>query len=217
MFEYYKKIDSLNHVNRVLLVLLGALLLLNAWLSFALMQAPKKMEFWLSPSMSASGGIIKPEAVPDEYVHGFVTSLIPVLNSWTSAGETEFYNHIEGLSYYFTPRFRDLMAKTKESLQRAGLFSRTQTASLYRFLEEGDVKRIGKDAWEVHLLLRISQKLNEQSAMVIADKVVDYHFRVVKVNLSKIQNPFGLAIDGYTKPERLAQDLLAFDAKREKA
>ena len=49
--------------------------------------------------------------------------------------------------------------------------------------------------------------------MVIADKVVDYHYRVVKINLSKLQNPFGLAIDGYSQPEHLLKDLLSQDVK----
>jgi hypothetical protein len=45
--------------------------------------------------------------------------------------------------------------------------------------------------------------------MVITDKVVDYHLRVVKVTLSRLQNPFQLALDGYTQPETLVKDLLA--------
>ncbi|HAU1484936.1 TPA: DUF2895 family protein, partial [Legionella pneumophila] len=47
------------------------------------------------------------------------------------------------------------------------------------------------------------------SAMVIADKVVAYHLRVVKLNLSRLHNPFQLALDGYTRPEERLQDLLA--------
>ena len=45
--------------------------------------------------------------------------------------------------------------------------------------------------------------------MVIADKVVNYHLRIVKVTHSRLQNPFQLALDGYTKPEVMMQDLLA--------
>ncbi|WP_447531338.1 DUF2895 family protein, partial [Legionella pneumophila] len=33
--------------------------------------------------------------------------------------------------------------------------------------------------------------------------------RVVKVTLSRLQNPFQLALDGYTQPETLVKDLLA--------
>lgn len=213
MFEYYKKIDSLNHLNRLLLLACTAFFILNLWLGWAFIKAPSKLQIWLTPTMGASGGLIKADEIPDEYVHGFVTTLIPTLNSWSKAGEDEFGKNIEYFKYYFTPRFRDVLDTNKQALEKAGLFSRTQTASLYRFLEPGDVQKIGHNLWDVHLVLRITQKLNEQSAMVIADKVVDYHYRVVKINLSKLQNPFGLAIDGYSQPEHLLKDLLSQDVK----
>lgn len=208
MFDYYKKVDALNHLNRALLSFSAVLVLIVAGLIYALVQAPSKMEFWLSPSMSASGGIIKADEVPDEYVHGFVSTLVPAINTWSKAGEAEFDENLQAFRFYFTPRYQDVMKKNGEALKKAGLFSRTQTASLYRFMEPGDIKKLGKGLWEAHIILRVSQKLNENSAMVIADKVVDYHFRVVKINASKIQNPFQLALDGYSQPEVLVKDLL---------
>ena len=65
-------------------------------------------------------------------------------------------------------------------------------------------------------MLRITQRLKDASQMVIADKVVDYHLRVVKVTISRLQNPFQLAMDGYTAPEQLVQDLLATPLEEEK-
>ena len=79
-------------------------------------------------------------------------------------------------------------------------------------MEDDDVKPLGNNTWEVHLVLRITQRLKDDSPMVIADKVVDYHVRVVKISLSRLQNPFQLALDGYTKPEILVKDLLATDS-----
>ena len=76
-------------------------------------------------------------------------------------------------------------------------------------MEAHDIQRIAKDAWDVHIALRITQRLNDASPMVITDKVVDYHVRVVKVSTSKLHNPFQLALDGYTKPEVLLHDLLS--------
>ena len=213
MFDYYKKLDALSHINRVLLSFSAVLVLVIAGLIYALVQMPSKMEFWLSPSMSASGGLVKPDDIPDEYVHGFVTSLIPALNSWSKTGESEFYENTQAFRFYFTPRYQELMERNWEAMKKAGLFSRTQTTSLYRFMEPGDVKKLSQGLWDVHMVLRVTQKLNEQSTMIIADKVVDYHFRIVKVNLSKVQNPFQLAIDGYSRPERLVKDLLSKEQK----
>lgn len=209
MFEYWKKIDALNQVNRVLLAMLMVLLLVISGLFIALMSAPKHLEFWLAPNLSANGGLMKSGEVPDEYVHGFVSSLLPTLNTWSKSGKADFTQNLQGFYYYFTPRHQQLMQDTLSAFQDAQLFNRTQVASLYRFMEPSDIQRIGHDAWEVHIVLRITQRLNNTSPMVIADKVVDYHVRVVKVTTSKLHNPFQLALDGYTQPETLLHDLLS--------
>ena len=208
MFEYWKKIDAINQVNRVLLAVIVMFLLIIGGLFITLMSAPKHMEFWLAPNLTANGGLMKSGEVPDEYVHGFVSTLLPTLNTWSTLGKTEFTQNLQGFYYYFTPRHHQLMQETLAAFQEAQLFNRTQTASLYRFMEPNDIQRIGHDAWDVHVLLRITQRLNDKSPMVIADKVVDYHVRVVKVTTSKLQNPFQLALDGYTQPETLIHDLL---------
>ena len=208
MFNYWKKIDALNQINRVLLAVIMLFLLIIGGLCITLMAAPKHMEFWLAPNITANGGLMKSGEVPDEYVHGFVSTLLPTLNTWSTLGKTEFTQNLQGFYYYFTPRHHQLMQETLAAFQDAQLFNRTQIASLYRFMELGDIQRIGHDAWEVHVLLRITQRLNDKSPMVIAVKVVDYHVRVVKVTTSKLQNPFQLALDGYTQPEILLHDLL---------
>jgi len=209
VFNYWNKIDALNQVNRVLFTFIIILVLLVAGLIAALSTAPKKLEFWLAPNMVANGGLMKAGEVPDEYVHGFVTSLVPPLNSWSQMGKEEFATNLNGFHYYFTPRHQELVTQTFDAYLQAQLFNRAQVASLYRFLEPGDVKRLSNNTWEVHVVLRITQRLNDKSPMVIADKVVDYHLRVVQVSLSKLLNPFQLALDGYTKPERLVKDLLS--------
>ena len=208
MFDYWKKIDAINQVNRVLLAVIVIFLLIIGGLFITLISAPKHMEFWLAPNLTANGGLMKSGEVPDEYVHGFVSTLLPTLNTWSTLGKTEFTQNLQGFYYYFTPRHHQLMHETLAAFQDAQLFNRTQIASLYRFMEPGDIHRIGHDAWDVHVLLRITQRLNDKSPMVIADKVVDYHVRVVKVTTSKLQNPFQLALDGYTQPETLIHDLL---------
>lgn len=215
MFNYWNKVDSLNQVNRLLLSCVGVLLLLVVLLIAALSRAPNQMEFWLAPHMTANGGLMNANDIPDEYVQGFVASLVPSLNTWSQTGKEEFTANMNGFHYYFTPRHQQLIKNTLSAYENAHLFNRTQVASLYRFMEPGDVKRLGADSWEVHLVLRITQRLNDKNAMVIADKVVDYHLRVAKVTLSKLQNPFQLALDGYTQPEHLVNDLLSHEVKGE--
>lgn len=209
MFDYWKKVDALNHINRLLLAGIGVLLLLLAGLTVALITAPKQMEFWLAPTLTANGGLIHASEIPSEYVHGFVTALIPALNTWSKTGKEEYAKNLQAYHYYFTPRHQQLMNNTLTAYKDAQLFNRTQIASLYRFLEPGDVRRVSPTMWDVHLVLRITQRIDDKSPMVIADKVVDYHLRVVKVSLSKVLNPFQLALDGYSAPETLVTDLLS--------
>ncbi|MBA2656838.1 MAG: DUF2895 family protein [Tatlockia sp.] len=209
MFSYWKKIDNLNHINRLLLAFLSVLILIVAGLIITLAKLPNRYEFWLTPSMTSNGGLIKENQVPKEYVQGFVATLMPALNTWSKAGKAEFANNLASFHYYFTPRHQELMKNTLAAYKDAQLFNRVQVASLYRFMENDDVKALSANTWEVHLVLRITQRLKDDSPMVIADKVVDYHIRVVKVNLSRLQNPFQLALDGYSHPETLVKDLLA--------
>ena len=209
MFEYWKKIDQLNHLNRLLLVVVIGQAVITLSLIIALTTTPKRYEFWLTPSMAANGGLLKSGAISPEYVQGFVATLLPTLNTWAQSGDHEFSKNLRAFQYYFTPRHQQLMEKTLNTYKDAQLFNRTQIASLYRFMEPSDIKSIGQDAWEVVVVLRITQRLKNESNMVIADKVVNYHLRIVKVTHSRLQNPFQLALDGYTKPEVMMQDLLA--------
>ncbi|WP_133130234.1 DUF2895 family protein [Legionella yabuuchiae] len=208
MFNYWKKIDSLHHHNRLLLAFVALLSIIVLALIITLYSLPKRYEFWLSPGMAANGGLIKARDIPNEYVQGFVTSLMPTLYSWQANGRDEFNRNMKAFHYYFTPRHEQLLEQTFSVYKNAQLFNRTQITSLYRFMEPDDIKRIGPNSWEVKLVLRITQRLKDNSPMVIADKVVAYHLRVVKLNLSRLHNPFQLALDGYSKPETLVKDLL---------
>lgn len=207
MFKYWKKIDELHHINRILLATILALMLVISGLTLALITAPKRFEFWLTPQMAANGGLMKASDIPNEYVQGFVSTLLPLINTWES--EDDFLKHLQEFHYYFTPHYQNLMKHMSSAFKDAQLFERTQIASIYRFMEPSDIRRIGKDRWEVHLTLRLTQRLNAKNPMLIADKVVDYFIQVVKTNGSKLQNPFELALDGFVKPEALVFDFLS--------
>lgn len=209
MFHYWNKIDRLNQLNRVLLAFIMTLVVIVLSLIFTLFTMPSRYEFWLTPSMAANGGLIKEGDIPSEYVQGFVATLLPSLNTWSKSGNREFSKNLTAYRYYFTPRHQQLMEKTLAAYKDTQLFNRMQIASLYQFMSADDIKPAGHNAWDVHVVMRITQRLKDSSQMVIADKVVDYHVRVVKVTISRLQNPFQLALDGYTTPEQLIQDLLA--------
>ncbi|MDI1351975.1 MAG: DUF2895 family protein, partial [bacterium] len=109
MFNYWKKIDSLNHLNRLLLVFVTVLTLIVIGLIITLAKAPNRYEFWLTPSMVANGGLMNANDIPAQYVQGFVATLIPTLNTWSKTGKSDFANNLAGFHYYFTPRHQQLM------------------------------------------------------------------------------------------------------------
>lgn len=207
MFKYWKKIDELHHINRILLAAILGLMLIISGLILTIITSPKRFEFWLTPQMAANGGLMKPDQVSDEYVQGFVSTLLPLINTWNN--DKDFSKHLHEFHYYFTPNFREHLVKTKHAYKEAQLFNRIQTASLYRFIEPSDIKRLSNNAWEVHLILHLTQRLNTKNPMLIADKIIEYTVRVVKVNESRLLNPFELALDGYTHPETTIEDLLS--------
>jgi len=209
MFHYWNKIDRLNQLNRVLLAVILTMVVIVLSLIFTLSTMPSRYEFWLTPSMAANGGLLKEGDVPNEYVQGFVATLLPSLNTWSKSGSREFSKNLTAYRYYFTRRHQQLMEKTLAAYKDTQLFNRMQIASLYQFMSADDIKPAGHNAWDVHVVMRMTQRLKDESKMVIADKVVDYHVRVVKVTMSRLQNPFQLALDGYNAPEHLVQDLLA--------
>lgn len=215
MFKYWHKIDQLNQSNRLLLAVIVTQLLIVFGLILALSTLPKRYEFWLTPSMAANGGLVKSGEISPEYVQGFVATLMPSLNTWSQSGAHEFAKNLQAYRYYFTPRHQQLMEQTLAAYKESLLLKRTQVASLYQFMQADDIKPLSHNAWDVHVVLRLTQRLNASNPMVIADKVVEYHVRVVKVTLSRLQNPFQLALDGYITSEKLIQDLLATPLEEE--
>ena len=207
MFKYWKKIDELHHINRILVAAILGLILIISGLMLTIITAPKRFEFWLTPQMAANGGLMKPDQVSDEYVQGFVSTLLPLMSTWNN--EKDFSKHLHEFHYYFTPHFQESLLKTSHAYEKAQFFERIQTASLYRFIDQSDIKRLGNNAWEIHLVLHLTQRLNTKNPMLISDKIVEYFVRVIKVNESRLLNPFELAIDGYTKPETMLTDLLS--------
>ncbi len=216
MFKYWKKIDQLSLINRLLLSFVMTQTVIVIGLIITLSTLPKHYEFWLTPAMASNGGLIKDGDISNEYVQGFVATLLPSLNTWSKSGSHEFSKNIHSYRYYFSPHHQQLMEKMLTTYKDTQIFNRIQIASLYQFMHDEDVKPIGHNAWDVHVVLRITQRLNDASQMVITDKVVDYHLRVVKVTMSRLQNPFQLVLDGYTTPEHLVQDLLATPLEEEK-
>lgn len=208
MFSYWHKIDKLHHHNRLILVSNLLLFVITLALIATIITLPQRYEFWLTPKLSANGGVVEANKISDEYIQGFVATLAPTLFSWTHHGSRQYLQKIKQLHFYLSPRHRDLLKQQIQAYSEGQLFERNQSASLYRFFEPGDVKKIAHNVWEVHCVLRLTQRLDDSSAMVLSDKLVSLKLRVIKLNYSRLENPFQLALDGYSEKEVAIKDFL---------
>lgn len=208
MFLYWKKLDDLAHTNRLLVAIIGVLMLVVIVLSISLALMPQKFRFFVTPTLAAAGGEIYKDEIPDAAVYSFVATLFPMLHSWSGESKHEYLSIIQSYKPYLSPRHLELLNDAHRFMVQAGLTDKNQTASLYSAFESGLVSKIAPDLWQVHIKLRLTQRINEKNPMVIADKVVAYKVRVMRVHLSHQLNPFELALDGYSEREIVEKNLL---------
>lgn len=208
MFNSPKRIDGLVDKNRLLIGVIVLFFISNLFLIFQLSDVPRKQTFWLSSNAILEGGEISANKIPEEYVYSFASTFMPLLTTWKKGGGADMRKLINDYSYYLTPRHRTLLLQLVDKSQKIHLFEREQTSSLFRFMEEGDVKKVSPNVWSVHLVLRATQRLDNTTNYLVADKIVDYKVRVVRSEAGLSHNPFGLAIDGYVEKERLTKDVL---------
>lgn len=208
MFLYWKKLDNLAYTNRLLVAIIGVLLLSVIALSVSLALMPNKFRFFVTPTLAATGGEIYKDEIPKTTVYSFVATLFPMLHSWSGENKTEYLSIIQSYKPYLSPRHLELLNDAYLFMQQTGLTDKNQTASLYSAYEDGLVKKIAPNLWQAHIKLRLTQRINEKNPMVIADKVVSYKVRVMRVALSHQLNPFELALDGYSEKEVVEKNLL---------
>ncbi|HAT3881174.1 TPA: DUF2895 family protein [Legionella pneumophila] len=208
MFVYWKKLDNLAFANRLLVGIIASLVLVVVILSTSLARMPSQFRFFITPTLAATGGEIYQNDIPDSAVYSFVATLFPMLNSWSGEDKQEYLKTIHSYKPYLSPRHLELLNDAYSFMKKAGLTDKAQTASLYSGFESGLVQKISPDLWQVHIKLRLTQRINEKNPMVIADKVVSYKVRVMHVALSHQSNPFELVLDGYSQKETVERNLL---------
>lgn len=208
MFAYWKTLDNLAFMNRLLVAIIGGLLAAVVVLSATLAFMPTTFRFFVSPTLAQSGGEIYKEEVPDAAVYAFVATLFPMLHSWSGDNREDYLKTIGRYKSYLSPRHVELLNEAYLFMKQAGLVDKSQTASLYSGFEQGLVTYLAPNLWQVRIKLRLTQRINEKNPMVISDKVVSYAVRVMRVNLSHQLNPFELALDGYSEKEVVLTNLL---------
>lgn len=208
MFNNWNKIDELSKANKILLLSIVVMLVTNIFLSIGLYQAPNKVKIFVTPSLVSQGGEVSKNVVPKSSIYSFVSTLFPMINMWSGDDTNEHLITLHKYKNYLSPLYFRESIEQEKNMKLLGFLKNEQIASLYQSLDDDNVEEIGPNKWSVLIKLRLTQRLNNTSKLVISDKVILYKVRVSRVSYSKELNPFELVIDGYVEPEKLSLNLL---------
>ena len=162
-------------------------------------KTPQDLRLHLPPDLS-EGVTLKPGEVPKPNVYTFGYYMWQQLNRWPSDGAKDFPKNIFAYSAYLTPRFRAQLTRDMKTRARAGeLVQRVR--ALYEApeasYEDRRVDILGPGAWAVWIDVVIEESVN---GMAVKHTLIRYPLRVVRYDVDREANPWGLALDGFIEP-----------------
>lgn len=162
----------------------------------------------IPPDLS-NGAVIKiggQAQVPTPNVYSFAFYIWQQVNNWPKDGNQDYGKQIYDLQFYFTPACREQLTADLKSKSAAAELS-FRTRAVMEIPGQGySANRVtdhGNGTWTVLL----DTALQETSrGMRVKDVYVRWPLRVVRFDVSRENNPWGLAIDcfGDRRPERLS-------------
>lgn len=175
---------------------------LGMWIGWY--SAPSRMTFHLPPDLR-NGVELRANEIPPAHVYAFAYYLLQNVNYWPQDGQKDYAANIYRYSAYFTPKFReDLVNDVNERGHKGELLMRMRTVHEVtgHGYEGKRVDVLGNGVWVVWLDLDISESVK---GLVVKNTSLRYPVRVVSYEVNPDQNPYGLALDGYTDegPRRL--------------
>ncbi len=196
MSKFAGREDALKGQIQLLACVLTFSALANVAMWYGWQQAPKDIRINIPPSLR-HGAVVRPDEHFAANVESFAISTFRQLNRWDENGTKDYGQNIFDAQVYLTPRYREWLLTDMESKAQAGeLRDRTRYT-----LELDDLSTFGENtqqfddgSWLVNVRLMIVERI----AGVEAKRVgVHYPIRVVRMNVSPLKNPWGLALDGY--------------------
>jgi integrating conjugative element protein (TIGR03746 family) len=177
-------------------LLLATLLALGWW------NAPRDLTIHVPPDLR-SGSIRKWWDVPPESVYAFTFYVFQQLNRWPTNGEEDYARNIHALSAYLTPGCRAFLEQDFATRRDRGEL-RQRVRGVYEIPGRGygdapaeRVKVISTDDWLVTLDLAADEYYGTEQ---VKRALVRFPIKVVRSDVDPQKNPFGLALDCYSRP-----------------
>lgn len=171
-------------------------------------QLPVNLSIHPAPNMRA-GDVIEVKGgvapVPSPNVYGFAIYIWQQINRWSTDGSTDYGSQLFTFQNYLTPGCQQQIKADIELRSAAGELSQ-RTRSLGEipgqvFTEERVIAQ-GEYAWTVLLDLQLQETVR---GTPVKDAFIRYPLRVVRYDVDREKNLWGLALDCYgdQRPQRL--------------
>ena len=146
----------------------------------------------------------KANHIPKPNVYLFTSNILQALNNWTDNGEQDFKRNIEAYKHYLTPSFKEQLLKLYENKNKKGeLFERIRGVQELFGHEYDDSKvlLLASNVWRVNVDLKIREWYR---GMKVKEVDLAFPIRVVRYDVNRQLNPWGMALDGFIKlPKRI--------------
>jgi integrating conjugative element protein (TIGR03746 family) len=175
---------------------------------------PRSLRVDVPPDLSAGTTVLVRDGVspvPTANVYSFAHLMWQGINRWASDGAKDYGRQIFHYQHFLTPACQEQLKVDLDRRAKAGeLASRTramseipgQAYSVGRVVAESD------NAWLVLMDMQLTETVR---GVAIKDAFIRYPLRIVRYDVNRDQNPWGLAVDcfGGNKPERLDPAVVA--------
>ncbi len=200
------RIAKTNHI-LTLLKVVGFQWVVIILLIIGLIYLMTVQRLYVPPSLR-DGGELQVGVVTDVYAYEFAAILWKKLNFWETDGAADYTKNIYRYQNYFTPSCREKLKTQYYSLKKSGELNQR----VRQLVEDPDypydskyVQQVSSGVWEVDLNMVLHETVNNTP---VKDNDMLYPLRVVYFDVDRSANPWGLAIDCFSRSPKLIKDNL---------
>ena len=201
--------EGLRNIIRVMFVFVAVVFGMFVMVTVALMRAPDKITVDVMPNVH-QGGTLRPGEVQLATVHAFALETWTALNRWPQNGAEDYWANMVEYQDRVTPSFLEWLKtdyREKSGEGRRGsdeLTHRVRTMTpiygWHVYQEDAvDVHQRGA-SWTVEMRLALDE--TSGGVTVKSGVAIRYRMRVVRTDIEKGKNPWGLALDGWPISDR---------------
>ncbi|MCY3859287.1 MAG: TIGR03746 family integrating conjugative element protein [Gammaproteobacteria bacterium] len=206
MSRYRHVLENAYSNVRTLWCVVGIEAFLILVLAIGLVRVPSDLTIHIPPDLK-SGAKVQPNDPSPANVYAFAVYIFQQLYRWPTDGATDFSHAIYALSSYLTPFYRELLISELESKAKrgelAGRERGMQELPGQGFSEER-VNILKDGVWVVVVDMALSETVK---GMAVKRKTIRYPLRVVRYDVDRESNPWGLALDGFASTGPTTLDL----------